>query len=267
MRYEEQAPSALLSPYIERFWAFSVEADDPPAFEHVIVPDGTINLNFIAPGPNGEVLLNLTGSTETAIRVTVYRGVTYRGVRFRAGAIGPFWGLRAGDLLGRMVALDDLCPERASDLTQRLAVATDLRGFAEAFEASVREARPLPDAAVAHMVDEIVATHGHLPLEPLLARSGLSARQARRRFVEAVGLTPKVFARIRRVRRACVDLALLPDTELAALSVAHGFADQPHFSRELRAMLDVPPQVLRDYLRRIRHINLREVSDSFKPDA
>jgi transcriptional regulator GlxA family with amidase domain len=68
---------------------------------------------------------------------------------------------------------------------------------------------------------------------------GLGARQLRRVIVRETGLTPKLHARIGRARAAIN--ALSRETRIAEVARACGYADQAHLTRELGAMLTMPP--------------------------
>jgi AraC-like DNA-binding protein len=62
---------------------------------------------------------------------------------------------------------------------------------------------------------------------------GLSERQLERLFHEHAGLAPKTFARIVRLRRTLI--AAQRGASLALSAATHGYADQAHFSRDVRA--------------------------------
>jgi transcriptional regulator GlxA family with amidase domain len=81
----------------------------------------------------------------------------------------------------------------------------------------------------------------------------------RRRFVAEVGLTPKVFSRLRRVRSTCADLLQDTRSGIAAISFEHGYADQAHLSIEVRTVFGMSPQLLHLYLRQIQHTNVAEL--------
>jgi transcriptional regulator GlxA family with amidase domain len=118
---------------------------------------------------------------------------------------------------------------------------------------------PLLDPAVQELVAVLIQSEGEEPLGALLESFGISERQLRRRFVAQVGLTPKVFSRLRRVRRACADLLRRAPSGVAAISYDHGFSDQAHFSRELRTVFGMSPQLLHHYLRQIQHTSVVEL--------
>ena len=73
-------------------------------------------------------------------------------------------------------------------------------------------------------------------------RSGLSERQLRRRFVDAVGYGPKTLARVLRFQRF---LALAAHgRDLGASALDAGYADQAHLTRECRRLSGRTPAEL-----------------------
>jgi len=67
---------------------------------------------------------------------------------------------------------------------------------------------------------------------------GYSERQLHRRSLDAFGYGLKTLARVLRMSRA-LDLAR-SGGELASVAVADGYADQPHFARDVKALAGVP---------------------------
>ena len=66
----------------------------------------------------------------------------------------------------------------------------------------------------------------------------VSERHLRTLFTRAVGLSPKQFARVDRVRRV---VALASRGSWASLAAELGYYDQAHLTREFRATMGVPP--------------------------
>jgi AraC-like DNA-binding protein len=64
--------------------------------------------------------------------------------------------------------------------------------------------------------------------------SGMSERQLRRRFLVAVGLPPKTYARIVRLHRAMALARASTTPDWAEIAVRSGFYDQPHMLAEFR---------------------------------
>jgi AraC-like DNA-binding protein len=61
------------------------------------------------------------------------------------------------------------------------------------------------------------------------------------RFAEAVGLTPKRFARLVRFGRVLRRLEKRPETDLAEIAFDAGYADQAHFNRDFRTFSGISP--------------------------
>ncbi len=74
----------------------------------------------------------------------------------------------------------------------------------------------------------------------------MSARSARRLYARAVGVSPKRWELLHRLDRVLRDPELTAaERSLAHLACEHGFADQPHFTREMRRLTGATPGRLR----------------------
>ncbi|HVE54928.1 MAG TPA: helix-turn-helix domain-containing protein [Ramlibacter sp.] len=83
-------------------------------------------------------------------------------------------------------------------------------------------------------------------VEAAAAACACSARQYRRRFRQAMGLAPAAWLRITRWERAVSRLASVASHDsLADVSVAAGYADQAHMTRDIRDLADSTPAQLR----------------------
>jgi transcriptional regulator GlxA family with amidase domain len=67
----------------------------------------------------------------------------------------------------------------------------------------------------------------------------VSERQSRNLFAEGVGLSPKHYAPIDRVRAVLADAAEVSWAELAAVT---GYYDQSHMTSDFRTLMGVPPR-------------------------
>ena len=111
------------------------------------------------------------------------------------------------------------------------------------------------DAVARQVVSEIIERDGASPVGDLAACVGLGTRQLQRRFVNAVGLTPKEFSRIRRMR-AALQAALDGARGWAAIAGSLGFADQPHLVRDLAQLTGLTPREIAEHLSAIQHIDV-----------
>jgi AraC-like DNA-binding protein len=81
-------------------------------------------------------------------------------------------------------------------------------------------------------------------LSRLLAELGVSERQLERRFVAAVGVSPKKYLRVRRFNEALRLMKSRRYSTLASIAYALSFADQSHFIRDLKEFSRVTPTSL-----------------------
>ena len=101
-----------------------------------------------------------------------------------------------------------------------------------------------PDAVAPWTLSRMHAAQGRIAVAELVRRSGMSARRFTVRFERELGVTPKVYLRLLRLRRTLA--ALTPGGSLAALAERMGYCDQAHMNREFRELGGVTPtEVLR----------------------
>lgn len=248
----QRAPTALLRPFVRTLWATEGdEAGGDASIEHVL-PTGTmhvvIRLSDVpvvvfegdVPRVIGPAVIGGARSTYYAKRVTPSASV---GAQLLPGAASLLFGVPASELAERHTPLGDVLAG-ATSLRDRLGEARSLAARLDAFEAYLLERLPSlrpPHPAVA----EALARIGRESVADAVRRSGYSHRGFVALFRGAVGLTPKVFARVMRFQRA-VDHVRSPGVSLAAAAHDAGYADQAHFSREFGAMAGISPARYRD---------------------
>jgi AraC-like DNA-binding protein len=187
----------------------------------------------------------------TALRVPVQPGKEYIGVRFLPGAAGPLLALDVKTTRNALIPFD------RADFAAAMRSA-GLDGMDALLLEWVASARwHGPDPAVAELVRRILETQGTAPVSALVAGLNLSYRQLLRRFYEAAGLTLKEFARLRRLRAACLEALRCAEPGWAGLSANAGFSDQSHLVREFQDIYGWSPRLIHEYLRRIEHLDVR----------
>lgn len=165
-------------------------------------------------------------------------------------------GLPARELAGSVfVPLDSLPGSRAGELAGRLEAAPGCAArFAVLDEVLTAWLRPerQPDAIAARGWQRLQATEGKTTIGEVAAGLGVGRRRLEAGFAREVGLTPKTVARIARFQDAVQVLAAPRGTFAAA--AARGYADQPHFNREIRAMAGITPTELRALVQYTRQL-------------
>jgi AraC-like DNA-binding protein len=215
---------ASMLPHVVAWWSVTEPGSEPPR----ILPDGCLDIIWAA----GRVFV--AGPDTVAELAPSVPGTRSFALRFGCGSGPGVLGVPASELVDREVPLEQLWP--AAEV-RRLAEAADPMAALE--EVATRRWRS-PDRA---MVGLAAAARAGRPVGEIADRCGLSPRQLQRRSRAAYGYGPKTLARVLRFQRA---LALVrggqPPAMVAALA---GYADQPHLTREVRALAGVPLSRLR----------------------
>ena len=97
------------------------------------------------------------------------------------------------------------------------------------------------DDFVEWMWSQLQSRGGSARVGELVEGTGWSHRHVARRFSDQIGLTPKSAADLIRFEHAAADLR---NATLAEVAVRHGYADQSHFSREVRRFAGETPRSL-----------------------
>ncbi len=132
-------------------------------------------------------------------------------------------------------------PSRVEQLEEEIAEAPTAAAKAGVMQAFLRQyCRPQVDRRVAAAVQAIRDSGGTLAIPELAARVGLSERQLRRRFLDGLGVSPKMASRIVRFQQAVRLRSNGADWLTAALDA--GYFDQAHLIREIRELTGGTPR-------------------------
>jgi AraC-like DNA-binding protein len=129
----------------------------------------------------------------------------------------------------------------AAQLLERLGDAGHAEARIEVFETILAERLPRLRGlhpAVAAALPQLRAGRG---IGWLVAQSGFGHRHFARLFLETVGLSPKLYARVSRFARVIQRVTHEPAAPWADVAAEAGYADQPHFNREFRALAGFAP--------------------------
>lgn len=188
-------------------------------------PDHATTL-MLRTAPGHEPLLLAIGPRTRALYHEAMPGQSCLKIRLHPGAAQQLLHRSVKDLVDQVVPLTDL-PGPASQLGDPGLLAESLLAGAPA----------VPDSrgTLVRRAADMLPTSD---VRTSARRLHVSERHLRNLFVRAVGLPPKRFARIGRVRTV---LELGPTRPWSALALAAGFYDQSHMTAEFRTHMSVPP--------------------------
>jgi AraC-like DNA-binding protein len=166
------------------------------------------------------------------------------GVHFKPGGARPFFGHPASDFRNAHVALDALWGARVGELRERLLCAPAPSDKFRVLEEALLAAADRPLAwhpAVAFALREFRRTPHAPTIAGVTGRLGISARRFGELFSAEVGLTPKLFCRVRRFQATLHRIEAGRPVDWADLAVSCGYYDQAHCIRDFRAFSGLNP--------------------------
>lgn len=253
MDYRVYGPGEGLSRYIKCYW--TLQGDESPAApaRERIFPDGCMEWIFqygdlFTKHTAGGTVLQprsfVHGQLKRYIEISPTGRTGVFSVRFRPHGLRPFIGRDAGGLAGEMVPTHTLWGEAGAGLERSVlqAETAEVRiRLVEAFLLARLDDSADPGGTVHRCVEAIEEQAGMVSVDHLAADACLGRRQLERKFMEHVGLTPKLLARIVRFNHV---LRLIEQREYdsrARLAQEGGFYDQAHFVKDFRDFTGLNP--------------------------
>lgn len=248
-------PHPALMPYIEAYWILKTHIMAVNALSERIFVDvrADVLFNFGAPYqrelPDGERAIlnasNVDAPRDHPVSVVQSGDIHLIGVRFQSGGLSAFARPPLGHLLNQTISTADLFGAEAYTLEGQLYEAESVevqKALLDSF--FVRRFYPSDKhrlvMGMAKMLD------GNPSVDAVARATGYSPRMVQRLFVDIIGVAPKFYARVARFQRA---LAVLPyAANLAEVAVRAGYYDQPHLSRDFRALAGQSPELTRAFL-------------------
>lgn len=165
------------------------------------------------------------------------------GIRLHPLGAYQLLGRPLADTSGLTVDLHDVMGRAAAELGDYCADAPTpegrVRRAAEWVQARL-ESNAAVDPVIAWMAGQIERSGGRRRIEELRGAAGLTKRRLLDAFRAQVGVTPKLYARIIRLRATLTRLHT-DDAPLSDIALAAGYYDQPHMNADFRELCGLAP--------------------------
>jgi AraC-like DNA-binding protein len=264
MKFCRYVPALPLANYVDFFWYYSGLRTDHSR-EHVL-PDGScellINLEersrklFDRDNPTRYQSFHrgwLSGPQSKYLVIDVLQGASMMGVHFKPGGIAPFLKCPAGELCDQVVELDAVWGHSAWELREQLMAAPTPRAKFSILESSLRK-RMLDGRRSSNgeqRVNWAVERFMHEPhvqrMGEVAAELGVSHKHFVDQFRSRVGLTPKLFCRIRRFQQVLSQIGSAGTVEWVDIAYSTGYFDQAHFVNDFQAFAGFNPTAYLSY--------------------
>ena len=231
---------------VEALFVYECERDEP----HVLIPRPEIHIAVrFGPAARRGLDAHALGGRERVHRKLVRTGQRTLMARLRLGAPEAVLGLPASAIAGQIVSLEDLWGDVATRrLLDRLADARNTSDAAAVMESAIAErlavaASRRPQSILALGAAERLL-QANTNVNAVALELGVSERHLRRLFRQAVGVSPKTFAKLTRFRRALRAARADDAAGWASIAAAAGYYDQAHLIAEFRAIAGTTPRAL-----------------------
>jgi AraC-like DNA-binding protein len=254
VRLREYPVHPALAPFVKCIWSQESDGAIFDANRERILPDSCVELvihfrdpfrTHFADGtsalqPHGFVV----GQMKRFLEIEPAGRMGLIAIRFYARGAYLFFQRPLSEVAAGIINLEDIWKERASELTERIALASGMTERVRLMEEALiallsRNGRY--DPTIDRCLQLIETNCGQLNISHLAADLGVSSRQLTRRFQRTVGLSPKEFSRVSRFLHVLRCLSGRQHSTLTETALACGYFDQAHFNHEFLEMAGMAP--------------------------
>src|ERR1700744_896092 len=230
-------PPLPLSQYVEYIWR-TANSGAPPSRERVY-PNGAMALVIHLRKPTASYYFEnrvlsvrvplLAGPYSMSFHMDPSESTEVIGVLFRPGAGRVFFPVTAHVLHNDDVALSDLYPSEADCLLNELCTApgedAQFAVMEDYLSRKLHRAIPIP-AAVSYAIEQLSSEGGPRSVRKIQLETGFSHTRFIQLFREQVGLTPKLFGRVRRFHALLSVIEKRSPVNWAGVAAECGYFDQ-----------------------------------------
>ncbi|MGC4065103.1 MAG: AraC family transcriptional regulator [Polyangiaceae bacterium] len=242
-------PGASTVSAVAALFVYECERDVPGLL--IPRPEAYLVVRF-GPGARSGLDAHAFGARQKVHRKILHDGQRTITARLHLGAQRAVLGVSADEIAGRVLALEDLWGSaKTRRLFERLAAAPGTLSAAEILERAIAERLASSTKSVTHtrLALEAAKRLTSATVASVAADLGVSERQLRRVFHDAIGMSPKRFAMLTRFERAIFATRDRNQTNWASVAAAAGYYDQAHLIAEFRRIANATPQAFLSELR------------------
>lgn len=253
MFYKEYQPPCELAPFIKCFWALEHDYSKEPMLRgERIWPDGHFELIMTFGNPyvrklNGahhKLPVNfLIGQFDTELLLDSPGTTALFAARFHAWGLYPFLRKPMTSFTNKLTDLQSIFGDQLKELQGSLRSQQKDQSIRKLTRFFLRRAPRIveEDAVVKRLGTAIYEKRGVIRLDELMQQFEIGPRKIQRLFSEQVGISAKRFAKIIRFNEAKCFIEKDPHVNLAELTYACGYSDQPHFIRNFKELYGITP--------------------------
>jgi AraC-like DNA-binding protein len=249
-------PQPPLSKFVDLFWFYDGYSPGPHSKER-LMPDGSIELvinlkqdeSRIYDRENLDKYARLPGALlcgphSSFFVIDTAQQASVIGIHFKPGGAFPFFKMPASELRNQHVSLEDLWGHETELLRERLLAAQTPQKKIQVLEQCLLDQafKPLERHRA---VDCALGLFRNIHTAPAIAdladHIGISSRRFIQLFSNEVGLTPKLFARVRRFQQILQQIRSGTGFSWVEMAASCGYFDQAHFIHDFKEFSGINP--------------------------
>ncbi len=243
---ERFEPTVPLRPFIEHYWAVTWERQ--PKVLRETVPHPAMHLVL---EPN---VSQLHGVHRRRFSRWIEGTGRVLGTKFRPAGFRAFCQASVHTFTNKIDHPSSLFGPSILELESRAAALKSAQSAFELIDAYLTARNPIATndlQTVNQIVQSIAEDRSIVRAETIVERTGLSLRKLQRLFLDYVGVSPKwVIQRYRLIEAAEKIRMASEPIDYVAAALELGYADQPHFIRDFKAMVGMTPAKYRESIQR-----------------
>jgi AraC-like DNA-binding protein len=234
--YSEYNPDMQLTHWVETYWAASgfINSEDITK----ILPDGCVDIIFMFDETKGSFYTGLVG-TMTAFLEIDYQSMQMFGIRFKPAGITAFTRIPVEEFTDRIVELalvETLFNKSFCEALAEKPSIAEIVAYTNNYLTSLLPCLYRSDRQIIRAADMIYLAKGQLPLAAVASDVCLCQRHFERKFKSAIGINPKLFAKIFRFKHALQYLKNCPHKDLLDVAIACGYYDHSHLIKDFKML-------------------------------
>jgi len=171
-------------------------------------------------------------------------------VQFKSNGIFAIFGIPQKILINAIIPLEDILGDENNKLlTEQFQSSTNILEMAAFMNAYLIkmllcQKHKVYTGIIANIAELILYNKGLISPDALAFYGSMSLRNFERRFIDEVGVPPKLYARITRFYNALENKMLHPNKKWTDIVYENGYYDQSHFIKEVKLFSSKGPEEL-----------------------
>ena len=254
MNYQVYTSVPELQSFVKCFWTLEDDGIEKPVKQRVL-PDGCMEMIF----HYGDLYQQYFEDGSSILQprsfvfgqITSYIEIAPTGItglvaaRFLPDGLTPFLDIPLSSLENKAVDIITVFGKKGKELEKKVIASANNAERIKLIETFLLSRLVDPqtiNTVTKNCVDIIFRSQGQLDVLELAARLKINRRNMERKFVSAIGLSPKQLSRVVRLQATLKMLEQKNFSSLTSLAYENGYYDQSHFIKDFKEFTGTSPK-------------------------